>query len=201
MNRVKCFLLIFSSTFFIFHAHSQGKALSSEDYLMVLDVQQYYTSGALPDSSVKKMIDSINYLINSIEDDKVLYVKRTHKLLNISLSFPLIYSSTDSCATQFDKRLVLISRNIFQREKANAFAHKELTDFLHQSGAKRIVIIGLLADEFLCKSAIRGQKLGYDIFIIPEAILGKKPAQKDRAIKRMRKKGVKILRMDEAFYQ
>jgi nicotinamidase-related amidase len=182
-------IFIFCSIF----AKSQEKSFFSNKYLIVLDVQEYYTNGKLPEYSTQKVIDSVNYVINKTASDKVIYIKRTHKLLNLSLSFPFIYVSLDTLAIRLDSRLNLVNENIFTREKANAFTLKELNDFLKQNNATEIVLIGFLSEDFLYKSVISGKKLGYDMYVIPEAIIGKSQISKNKVINNLTKEGIKII--------
>lgn len=186
-------IFVFCSTF----AKAQDKSFFSSKYLIVLDVQEYYTNGKLPECSTQKVIDSINYVISKTDSDNVMYIKRIHKLLNLSLSFPLIYASIDTSASRLDSRLNLVNENIFTREKGNAFSLKELNDYLKQNNATEIVLIGFLAEDFLYKSVIRGKELGYDMYVIPEAIIGKSLISKDKVINNLTKQGIKTIDINE----
>ena len=186
-----CLLILF--TLCNIAAKSQDNNALANKYLIVLDVQEYYTKANLPDISAQKIIDSINYVIGKTESNRVIYVKRAHELLNLSLSFPYIYISYDFPAMRFDKRLNLVNDHIFTREQPCAFAMKELNDFLIQNNAKEIIIIGLMADEYLYESAIKGKELGYDIYVIPEAVEGNSPEKKTKAIDQLKKEGIKII--------
>ena len=184
------FLLIISclSNQFCF---SQEKDLLDERFLIVLDIQEYYTNDKLSEENAQKLIDSVNYVIN--HSDNVVYVKSIHKLLNLSLSYPFIYVSFDTSAMRLDKRMNLVNDLIFTKENCSAFAVKDLCDFLKQNNAKEIVIIGLMAGDCIYESLLEGKELGYDMYIIPEAIIGESQKGKDKAIKSLTKEGVKIL--------
>ncbi|NPD86365.1 hypothetical protein HNS38_16450 [Lentimicrobium sp. L6] len=54
-------------------------------------------------------------------------------------------------------------------------------------------MISLLAEEFIYQSLISGKELGYDTYVMPESILGKSPKKKERAIKKLKSRGVKTL--------
>jgi nicotinamidase-related amidase len=189
--------LTFIFTLFSISAKSQDKSVLINKFIIVLDVQEYHTNCSLSDPSNQKVIDSINYVINKSDRNNVIYIKRIHKLLNISLSFPFIYVSLDTSAMRLDKRLNLVNENIFTREKANAFALEELNDFLKQNNVKEIVMIGFLAEEFLYQSVIRGKELGYDMYMISEAIIGKSQKSKDKVIKNLTEEGIKMLDIEK----
>lgn len=189
--------LTFVFTLFSISAKSQDKNVLINKFIIVLDVQEYHTNCSLSDPSNQKVIDSINYVINKSDRNNVIYIKRIHKLLIISLSFPFIYVSLDTSAMRLDKRLNLVNENIFTREKANAFTLEELNDFLKQNNVKEIVMIGFLAEEFLYQSVIRGKELGYDMYVISEAIIGKSQKSKDKVIKNLTEEGIKMLDIEK----
>jgi len=159
--------------------------LIENKFLIVLDIQNYYTINKLPDSTAQRLIDSVNYVISNTSPDHVIYIKSTHKVLNLSLSSPFVYVSLDTPAMYFDKRMNLVNEHIFTKEESNAFTIKALNDFLIQNKAKEIVIIGLLAEQCVYESLIGGKALGYDMCVIPGAIIGKSPKSKDKVIKEL----------------
>lgn len=172
---------------------SQWSDPMKDKYLIVLDIQEYYTSGKLSKSSTKNIIDVTNQIIENTDSNRIIYLKRAHKLLNLSLSFPLVSITLDTSAMQLDNRLILVNENILTREKPNAFASDELIDFLEQNSANEIVVVGLLAEEFLSQSLIAGKELGYNMYMIPEATLGKSQKKKAKAIKKLSSRGIKVL--------
>ena len=185
--------LILIFTLYSIFAKSQDKSVLLNKFIIVLDVQEYHTNGSLPDTSNQKVINSINYIISKSDSNNVIYIKRIHKLLNVSLSFPFIYVSHDTSAMRLDKRLNLVNENVFTREKSNAFTLEELNDFLEQNNVKEIIMIGFLAEDFLYESVISGKELGYDMYVISGAIIGKSQRSKDKVVKNLAKEGIKML--------
>ena len=164
-------------------------------FLIILDVQEYYTLNQMTDSSSLVLVNAVNEVIENIDINQVVYVTRVHQVLNLSFSRPLIYTSHDTLAMRQDSRLKIVNDRIFQRENPDAFACKALTNFLEQNHATEIIIVGLRAEEFLYQSLISGKELGYEIFMIPEAIAGKSHKRKDKAILKLQEKGIKLLKM------
>ncbi len=175
---------------------SQAQNIFDNKYLIVLDAQEYYTNGKLADISTQEVINSINHVINKMDKNNVVYATRKHKLLNLSLSFPFIYTSYDSSAMRIDNRLKLVNDKIFTREKSNVFTIKELQNLLKHKNVKEIIMIGFLADEYLYDSIIEGKKLGYDMHVIPQAIIGKSQKGKNKSIKKLIKNGVQVLEIE-----
>jgi len=50
-----------------------------------------------------------------------------------------------------------------------------------------------MADRCIYKTALGGQERGYEITIIPEGIVGSTPAKKDKAIIKLKAKGIKFI--------
>ena len=197
MKSTRTVLMILAFALCSMYTRPQGKSVFDDKYLIVLDVQEYYTNYKLSDISTQNVIDSINYVINKMNRNNVIYIKRIHKVLNLTLSYPFIYISHDTMAMRLDKRLNLVNEYIYTREKPNAFTQKELNDFLKQNNAKEIVMIGFLAEEFLYKSVIKGKKNGYDMYVIPEAIIGRTEKSKNDVITKLTKEGIRILHINE----
>jgi nicotinamidase-related amidase len=194
MKRI-LFLLIFCSIYSL-SCFSQQKEPMHDKHLIVLDIQEYYTNNKLSVVSSQKLIDSVNYIISKTISNNVTYIKSVHKLLNLSLSYPFIYVTYDSSAMRLDNRLNLVNNHILTKEKTNTFSVKELNNFLEQKNVNEIIIIGLLAEQCVYKSLIAGRKLGYNMYVVPEAIIGKSEKSKEKVIKKLTKKGIKIININ-----
>ncbi len=185
----------------VLSSFSFGQTIREEKFLIVLDVQEYYTNRKMSEMDVQNFIDSINFVINKMRSPNVLYIKSIHKLLNLSFSSPFVYVTHDTSSMRFDKRLHIINDNIFSKDDPNTFNLFEINDFLKKNNAKEIIIVGLLAEQCVYKSFIGGKKLGYEMFVIKEAILGKSEKSKEKAIEKMKKEGVKIIEMNALSYE
>jgi nicotinamidase-related amidase len=190
MKRALCFSLILSLT--SLSGFSQKNSQAENSFLLVVDVQEYYTNSKLSEGAARKLIDSINYVISHTKPTNVIYIKSTHKLLNVSLAWPFVYASVDSSALGLDKRMNLVSEHIFIKEKSSAFSIPELTVFLKQNNVREIVIVGLLAEQCVYETLIEGKELGYDMYVIPEAVVGKSDKSKAKVINELMKRGINV---------
>jgi nicotinamidase-related amidase len=172
---------------------SQKKDILEDKLLIVLDIQEYYTNNKLPEGAARQLIDSVNFVISKTSPDHVVYIKSVHKVLNLSLSYPFVYASRDTSAMCFDKRMNVVNDHIFIKEKANTFTIDELNDFIKQSKAKEIIIVGLMAEQCVYESLLGGRELGYEMYAVPQAIIGESGKSKDKVIKKLMEKGVKRL--------
>lgn len=186
-------LLILSLNIFGQQCFAQHSASYSNRFLIILDVQEYYTQDKMLESSAQHLISSINEVIEKTESNQIIYVTMVHQVLNLSFSSPFIFTSLDTLAMQQDNRLIIVNEQIFQREKSDAFSCEIFTDFLEQNHATELIIAGLRAEEFLYQSLISGKELGYEMYMIPEAMAGKSQKRKDKAIDKLQKKGIKLL--------
>lgn len=194
-NAIKYIIIIlfwFSGSTPIF---SQQNQVNKNKFLLVLDVQEYYTHNKLSESDANNFVNAVNKVIAKYNKEKVIYIKSTHKVLNLSLSKPFIYVDYDTSAMQFDKNLLLVNNNVFTKDEGNAFSVEDLNAFLEKNNAKEIVIVGLLAEECVYRTAIGGLKKGFDIYIIPQAIIGKSEKRTEKTYNKLISKNVKVLNL------
>ena len=189
--------VIFSLIIFYFNiCFSQNSSQFQNKFVIILDVQREYTENSMSESSAQNLIDSVNYVIENTDTNNTIYVKSFHRLLNLSFSLPLIYVSIDTSAKwDFDNRMKLVSDNIISKEESNVFEVKELTDFLQENNAKEIIVIGLMAEQCVYESLIGGKELGYNMYVIPEAIIGKSPESKVKVLRKLEEKGIRVLHL------
>jgi nicotinamidase-related amidase len=187
---------LFLVLIFIFAHHfglAQRENIMSDKLLIVLDIQEYYTNKALPEATAQNLIDSVNYVIGQTSPENVIFIKSIHKVLNLSFSSPFVFVSYDTAAMRLDKRMNVVNDHIFTKEESSAFTVEALNDYLKQNNTKEIIIIGLMAEQCVNKSLLAGEELGYSMYAIPEAIAGKSIRSKDKVMKKLAEKGVKII--------
>lgn len=176
---------------------SQADNPVQDKFVIVLDVQQNWTDNSLSHEASEEMLKSINKLIEQTSPDKVIYVKSPVATTTLSISFKGIKVDT-IFADGFDKKLMVVNSNIFEKKEGDAFTVKELTDFLKQKNAEEIIITGLLAEKCVYKTALGGIARNYDIYIIPDAVGSKSEKSKEKIIKKLSKEGVKVLKLSDA---
>ena len=184
--------IILTAAFLLFYvgAFSQEKNYENEKFVVVLDVQQYWTDKVLSKEASTEMLGSINALIKKSDPGKVIYITSVHKVLSISFKGIKVDSTLNN---DFDRNLKIINNNIFVKTAGDAFTAKQFTDFLEQNNAKEIIITGLLAEKCVTATTLGGLSRGYDIYLIPEAIGGKSPKSKRKVIEKLGKEGAKII--------
>ncbi len=184
-------------TILFLHIYSVGISQNmqlNEKYVIVLDVQEQNSKGMPDSSSLMELLPAVNLVIENTAPDKIIYVKTLHLALSISFKGVSVDTLPD---LKFDSRLVIVNDNIFEKTKGDAFSNDKLVEFFSLNDAKEVIIIGLLAEECLSSTAKGALKNGYDVYIIPEAIIGKSEKSKAKAINKLIKKGVEIMPFNE----
>lgn len=192
------FALLFIAGVFFFNnpCLSQNDFSLHNKFVIVLDVQQYWTDNALAKKDAEKMLKTINAVIEKADFDKIIYIKTNAVSKVLNVSFKGIHIDT-VFAEEFDKDLRIVNDRIFEKKEGDAFTVNELTAFLEQNNAKEIIITGLLAEKCVYKTSIGGLSRNYDIYLIPEAIGGKSDKSKEKSIEKLEKMGAKILTLSD----
>ncbi len=197
------FTIIATSLLFIKASFSQDAEKTNDKFVIILDVQQEYTLNSMTEEEAKALIASINKVVAITESKKLIYVKAAHKQLVLSFSSPFIYVSIDTAAKwDLDKRLIIAPESkCFSKDEGDAFSSTALCDFLEANHAKEILVVGLLAEECMQETVLGGLEKGYDMYVIPEAVVGKTPESKKEVILELKEKGAHVLALDQLLAQ
>ncbi len=167
----------------------------SKKYLLVLDIQNHFTSSIFPkDEERTSFIETINSVIANTNPANVIYVESISAQLSLTLKGPKVIFPYD---LHLDERLRKVNRNFIVKNRPNVFSEEDMIDFATKNNATDFVIIGLAAEHCVLQSALGGQKRGYNITVIPEAVAGTTPEDKQKALKEIREMGISIVHIDE----
>jgi nicotinamidase-related amidase len=173
---------------------SQDNKQFHDRYIMVLDVQKQFYENKPFDTSAKTMVNTINLIIDRFDPENVIYIKSA----GLALSLTSKGFSVDTIPPpDIDSNLKMVSKHIFTKCDGNAFTTEELNKFLENNKVKEIVLVGLLAEKCIYNTALGGKEKGYNMYLIPEGIIGKTTKKKVKAINKMIKKGIKLLPIKE----
>lgn len=178
------FLLIFFS-FKIIIAQSENNPLNDK-IVIVVHVQEPYARDKLSKEYTSEAVKKINRVIKEARPENVIYAKSIHKVLNLTLKKIYI----DRIDIALDNRLEIVNQNIFMDEGGDVFKLDELREFIKGKKNNQIVIVGRVAEECITKTILGGKKLGYEMFMIPDAIIGLSEKSKTKSLKKLEKKGV-----------
>ncbi|MCB2194994.1 MAG: isochorismatase family protein [Bacteroidetes bacterium] len=179
---LSAFIVLFLSSNHI-KAQSVDNILKDK-LLIVVHMQEYNDKGITKESSADEL-DHINKIIKFAIPEHVAYTKAMHKILNLTLKKVYV----DKQIKDLDNRLDVINEHVFVDHGGDIFSSAELIDFLKEKNFTKIVIIGRVAEECIKTSVKSGLKAGYEMYLIPEAIVGKSDKSKARVIRKLKKKG------------
>jgi len=183
--------------------------LNENDALLVTDMQNdFLPGGALPVSEGDKLIPVINNYIKRFEAAKahVIASRDWHPPNHISFKNqggpwpPHCVQGTEgakfSSQLKLPNRTIVISKATDPKHEAySAFNQTNLNDELMRLGVKRFFVAGLATDYCIVNTVLDARKLGYETFVLIDAIWGinVNPGDVDRAIEVMTKSGAKLV--------
>jgi nicotinamidase-related amidase len=177
------------------YCFSFNNLFSQDKYLLIVDVQKKFYEKTEIEIQANEMVQKINQMINKFEPQNVIYIKATGKILSVSSKGFKVTPMLP--APELDSNLKIVSNNIFTKLEGNAFTLEDLNKFLTDNKAKEIIIVGLLAEKCIYYTAIGGKEKGYDISIVSEAVISKSKGKKEKTFKKLIKKGIKILTIND----
>jgi nicotinamidase-related amidase len=179
------YLLLFCKVLF-----AQDAEFFKNKYLIVLDVQEGFVVDRVDEIGAKNFLECVNGAIESFNKENVIYVEAQTLVAVLSLKG---FSADTLEEREFCRDLKIVNKNIFKKYHGDAFRNEKMVTFLNHKSAKDIVIVGLLAEKCLTNTVLGGLELGYNIYLIPDAILGKNEKSKTKALNKLKNKGAKII--------
>ncbi|NOQ28437.1 MAG: isochorismatase family protein [Bacteroidales bacterium] len=170
------------------NANAQTETNPLSDKILIVVHMQEPVDQKSKESSAN-IIEKINQLIEETEPENVIYAKSISKFLNVSFKKICV----DKIDTPFDSRLKIVNQNVFTDESGDVFESDELNEFIKTKKINQIVIVGRVAEGCITKTILSGKKIGYEMFMIPEAIAGRAQESKTKALNKLEKKEIKKL--------
>ncbi len=205
------FILILAVNYFIFfqtvNEVSQGKPIVQKDTinlaLMVIDIQEA-TTGNYSDNEYymkksDKIINTINILADSsaINQIPVIYIKTV--LHNYLLNILNDMYAPNNPASKLDARLNVVSDNIFEKDKADAFSNPALDSILVKNEINKLVFTGLDLNGCVNYTILAADNRNYKISLISDAILAKSDSLKLVKLDEIKQSGFEVISSNEYF--
>ena len=185
-------LIILVSGMVCSNARSQEIVMPDHSALLIIDVQEKFIKGKKYEQEAIDMIGYLNVMLDKMDPENVIYIQAGGKVLNLSFK----KKSVDTLIFPIDGRLKRINDQVFTKFAGDAFSQSELVDFLRKRGIHDVFLTGLLAEKCVYSTALGGLEKGFNVYLLPEGIIGKSRGSKDKAIGKMSQKGVKTLSFD-----
>ena len=186
-------------------------AVGLNSALLIVDMQKdFCEGGALPVRGCLKIIPTINSLIRKFVEvgSKVIASRDWHPPNHISFSTrggpwpPHCVRRTEGAEFHPELKLpedtTIISKATEPEEEAySAFQNTELHYLLSKWGIKKLFIAGVATDYCVKASALEALSLGYEVYLIQDAVAAVTPEGGEEAIKEVLKEGGTIISSDE----
>ncbi len=167
--------------------------------LMVIDVQEDYTGttarSPFPYKDSKAVIARINDAIGVAMDRhyRVVYVRQEFATGYEKLVSKMIAGDTaikGRPGTEIDKRVAVVSKNVFTKSIGDAFSNPALEKFMVENSVDEIYLTGLDAERCVHSTAKGALNRGYKVHILTDAILLNSMEKWDGLMKEYRKEGI-----------
>ena len=186
---------------------SQGKPITKKETLkqalLVIDVQEG-TTGNYSDNEYyviksEDIITNINLLADSSVKSQipVIYIKTV--LHNFLLNILNDIYAPESPGSKLDSRLKLVSDNILEKDKSDAFSNPALDSFLVKNAINKLVFTGLDLDGCVNNTILAAKNRKYDICLISNAVLAKSDSLKKVKLNEFRQSGFEVISSNEYF--
>jgi len=184
------------------------------DALIIVDMQNdFMPYGALPVPESDKLVPTINEYIKKFEKNSnpVFFTRDWHPKNHISFKgyggiWPP-HCVQDTEGAQFHPDLYIPVDNKFIISKGyskdfdaySGFQGTVLDDLLRERGIKRVFICGVATDYCVKNTVIGGLNLGYQVFVLEDAIKGVdvNKGDSEKAISYMLSKGAVLIKMKD----
>ncbi len=186
-----CIHILFMFFLCIGSGKAQDRDPNRDKYVIILDIQKHFTKNVIQEAEANQLLNTINSVIDTTYPSHIIYVKSVLTTLNISFKGVDVDTLPD---LDFDERLKVVNGNIIVKNKANAFDSNALRDFLKQNSTTDIIVLGLMAEHCVYKTLLGGNDLGYHMYTIPNAIIGKSQKSKEKILTKLEKKGIKTIK-------
>jgi len=188
--------------------------LTDRDALIVVDMQNdFMPGGALPVPDGDKIIPVLNEYITKFEEKglPVFYTRDWHPVDHISFKghggiWPKhCVMNTEGAKFHKDLKFPLDNKFIISKgtsrdfDAYSGFQGTILNDLLKERGIKRIFVGGVATDYCVKNTALGGLNLGYQVFVLEDAIKGVdvNKGDSERAINYLLDKGASLIKLED----
>jgi nicotinamidase-related amidase len=203
-------VLAFGYSMYIFHwmgIVSTGDKIQAsaekKPVLLVIDIQEG-TSGTL--SRSKGLIEQSGPLIEKVNgviaearaaNVPVVYIKQVNTDFLLNAISGRKFLSVGTPSVEIDKRVNVVSSNIFPKQKMDAFSNPEVESFLKQQGANTLYVTGLDAAYCVDRTIKGALNRGYKVVAVKDAIISETEQKRDEKLADYEKEGVELTTTDK----
>jgi len=193
---------------------TQGKKIENyatpQRALLVIDMQEDYTGTTArppyPYKNSEQLIATVNTIIKaaSKENINIVYIRQEFGGLRGTLISGVISSLFSgkisegtaikgNPGTEIDKRIAILSDNVFPKSRGDAFSNPEIEALLIKHQVNELYLAGLDAEYCVHNTAQGALNRGYTVKIITDAIALRAEEKWDKLLQQYREEGITLL--------
>jgi len=167
--------------------------------LLVIDMQIDYIGEnakfSIEKSQIENLISKINIIMNDYNNDnfQIIYLRNIFRKNDWKNKFRNYASIEGSLGIEIDPRINIVSKNIFDKYTPSAFSNIDFNNYLIQNKINEIYVCGVMADQCVYSTTLDAFNKGYKVNYIANAVGSTSVRNIERAIKKLRNKGIKII--------
>ncbi len=179
--------------------------------LIVVDVQRdFMPGGALPVPRGDEVVAPLNVLISHFarEGFNIIYTRDWHPPDHVSFKQrggpwpPHCVQGSEGAEFHPDLEVpegaIIVSKATDRdRDAYSGFEGTNLNEILRERGVRRLFVGGVATEYCVRATVLDALKLGYEVFVVEDAIRGIDPEGEERAKTEMVKEGAVLVRLDE----
>lgn len=182
------------------------KCDDTQKALFVIDIQEDYTGDLakppFPYKGASNLIAKVNKIIEEASKKNIIvvYIKQEFDGVIEKLFSKLFCNGTaikGNQGTEIDKRINIISNNIFSKRFSDAFSNSNLDEFLNKNRVDTIYLVGIDAQYCVYATAKGALKHGYNVAIIKDGIALRAERKWNEIIEKYERDGIKIISSEE----
>lgn len=167
--------------------------------VLVIDIQEDFTGttakSPFPYKDSRRLIDSVNSITEfaSMKKIPVFYIRQELDGFVGRLLSKLFAGGTaikGNPGTEIDKRVNIVSANIYPKPKSDAFSNRKMEECLIDQQINEIYLIGLDADGCVHNTALGALNRGYIVHIIIDAIVLRETGKWEGLLKTYKQEGI-----------
>lgn len=143
--------------------------------LIVIDLQNDFTLATGKAPACSSQVDDLIPVVNELSK-QFLECQQEVIYLKTEWSNPLVKFLTGNSVkkgtkgAEFDRRLNVVSNNIFIKSNKNAFTCSEFVQFLQTNGIEHLYLVGLATDYCIKVTAEMAIKHGYRVSVVMDGV-------------------------------
>jgi nicotinamidase-related amidase len=169
--------------------NTQLNLLSAENSLLIVIDQQPKLSAVMPKAEHRPVLTNI---VSLVEAAGILDIP-----VFLTELCPMILGETDKSIT---KKLPG-TRQTFRKTSFSCFAADGFYMALRRSGRRQIVLVGQEAHLSVLQTALELFHIGYDVYVVEDAICSRKTRHNINAVQRLQKHDVSIINYESVLFE